>query len=116
MGQLDDLPRAEVALSVVDATACALVIHQNHGYAHVQGGSGETHDGPEGERNIALMGHKAPLTLVDATHSLTDAGLVKLPRRTVERLKHRLRAELINAPEPLKRFLRPLLALGRGWR
>jgi hypothetical protein len=61
---------------VVDATDATTVIHQNHDYAHVQRGTGADWEGPEAERNRALMGGTDRIfTLLDATHRLTPERL-----------------------------------------
>jgi hypothetical protein len=55
-------------MPVVDATAAVRAIHQNHGYGHVSGATGDKWNGPEGERNKRLG--EAFLTLEHATHFL----------------------------------------------
>jgi hypothetical protein len=41
---------------VIDATQAVTLIHQNHGYGHVRSGTGDRWEGPEAQRNRALMG------------------------------------------------------------
>jgi hypothetical protein len=62
---------------VVDVTPSVRVVHQNHGYEHVTERRGPWWDGPEGDRNIALMDLRGRrmFTVLDATHRLTRHGL-----------------------------------------
>jgi hypothetical protein len=67
-------------IPVVDATASVLVIHQNHDYAHVKMGSDGGWEGPEADRNRALLGDGDRIFLLaDATHRLLSSGLVPIP-------------------------------------
>lgn len=62
--------------AVVDATEVVTVVHQNHDYAHHEGGKSGVWNGPEAGRNVALAGGRARcFTLADATHVLTRRGL-----------------------------------------
>jgi len=77
-------------MPVVDATEAALVIHQNHAYGHVKHGTGAAWEGPEGDRNLDLIGGEERIfTLADATHRLTRAGLRRAlsPRHVKRRLR-----------------------------
>lgn len=77
-------------MPVVDATKVTLVIHQNHAYGHVKQGTGAAWEGPEGNRNLDLIGRRERIfTLADATHRLTGAGLRRAltPSRWIRRLK-----------------------------
>ena len=77
-------------MPVVDATEETLVIHQNHAYGHVKQGTGNAWEGPEGDRNLDLVGGQERIfTLTDATHRLTGAGLRRAlsPARWMRRLK-----------------------------
>lgn len=94
--------------AVVDATAATLVIHQNHAYGHVKQSTGPAWEGPEGDRNITLIGGDDRIyTLADATHRLTPGGV----RRAFSpaHLKRRLRTMAIVGPAlaRLRRLLRP---------
>lgn len=63
---------------VIDCTASATVIHQNHDYSHLPGG--QTHYGlPESNENIRLAGGEAAIryTILDSTHRLVDGKLLR---------------------------------------
>ncbi len=95
-------------MPVVDATEATLVIHQNHAYGHVKQGTGTAWEGPEGDRNLELIGgNERIFTLADATHRVTRAGL----RRALSpaHLKRRLRtlAVFVPAVGRIFRILRP---------
>ena len=95
-------------MPVVDATGSTLVIHQNHAYGHVKQGTGLAWEGPEGDRNLELIGgNERIFTLVDATHRLTRAGI----RRAITpaHLKRRLRTAAVFSPAlgRIYRILRP---------
>jgi hypothetical protein len=67
-----------LGLKVVDATRATTVIHQNHDFAHVARATGTAWEGPEADRNLALMGGSDHVfTLLDATHVLTERGLAR---------------------------------------
>jgi hypothetical protein len=67
-------------IPVIDATAAAFVIHQRHGYGHVKESIGDTWNGPEADRNRALLGLPTRyFSIEDATHLLTSAGNVRAP-------------------------------------
>jgi hypothetical protein len=80
-------------MPVVDVTDVATVIHQSHGYGHVQHVRGSRWEGPEGDANFELMRwEERRFSLDDATHvALPDGGLA--PKRTS--LQHRIRTELV---------------------
>lgn len=63
---------------VIDASPCAFVVHQNHGYEHLkEGAGGDDWRGPEADRNLALAGGwEGVYILDDATHVLTPRALV----------------------------------------
>jgi hypothetical protein len=46
----------QLRVPVVDASHAVLVIHQNHGYAHVPNGGGRDSQGPEAVQNLELVG------------------------------------------------------------
>lgn len=84
-------------LAVVDATASALVIHQNHAYGHVAQARDAAWEGPEADRNRELIGAGERIfTIADATHRLTPEG-VKLVLDS-EGIRRRLRAFAILTP------------------
>lgn len=104
-------------IPVVDATACTLVIHQDHDHGHVQQGTGDQWEGPEADRNRALLGPaQRNFTLEHATHRLTGAGLVPLHGWTRDGIKQRLRTQLVIAPPPLRPPLRGLRAIWKACR
>jgi hypothetical protein len=89
-----------LGLAIVDATDAVLAIHQRHGYEHVAGRTGPRWQGPEADRNRALVAEMGTAYgILDATHVLTPRGL----RRAVG-LRH------------LKRRARRHPLLGRGVR
>ena len=66
-----------LGLPVVDITRSVTIVHQNHGYGHVPGGTGERWEGPEAARNRALMGgYRHGYDLLDATHILAAGAVV----------------------------------------
>jgi hypothetical protein len=68
----------ERAMPVVDATEFATVVHQDHGYGHLEGGLDETRFGEEAERNMELAGGRETVfTIADATHEVDEDGQVK---------------------------------------
>ncbi|MBI4363922.1 MAG: hypothetical protein HY568_00675 [Candidatus Latescibacteria bacterium] len=95
---------------VVDATASALVIHQNHAYGHVTQARDAAWEGPEADRHRELIGSEERIfTIADATHRLTPEGLrVALGPR---RIRRRIRTFMILSP-----LLRRVRAALRGAR
>lgn len=94
-------------IPVVDATAAALVIHQNHGYGHVKSGTGIAWEGREADQNRVLLGAGEFLfTLRDVTHRLTRSRLVGAWRPSD--LKRRAEAAIILAPPIVLRSMRAL--------
>ena len=80
-------------IPVVDASASTLVIHQAHNYEHVRHSREETWEGPEADRNRALLPIPTRLfSLADATHLLTPVGLLRAPRH---RLSERIHTTLL---------------------
>jgi hypothetical protein len=75
---------------VIDATAMATVVHQDHGYAHLPGGRPH-YSTPETDENIRLAGGQAATryTLLDSTDRLVS-GALKRPVLTSARLARRL--------------------------
>lgn len=64
-------------IPVVDLSPLTKLLHQNHGYGHVKGGSGRAWEGPEAEENRRLMGgDDRKYTMADATHLLTRFGAI----------------------------------------
>lgn len=67
-----------VGAEVIDATQAVMVVHQNHDYAHAQGGVRGVWYGPEAQRNRALAADMLyPFTLRDAPWALTPSGRVR---------------------------------------
>ena len=101
-------------MPVVDATESTLVIHQNHAYGHVKQGTGAAWEGPEGNRNLDLIGGEERIfTLADATHRLTRGGLRRA--LTPAHLKRRLRTAAVFSPALgwIYRILRPRVRASR---
>ncbi len=77
---------------VIDATAAVTIIHQNHDYSHVAGGSAAVHKGPEVQANRELVGRDfLPFTTDDATWRLEQTGL-KRAWEPARLLRHLVRA------------------------
>jgi hypothetical protein len=58
-------------IPVVDVTAVARAIHQNHDYAHIPGGQRGAYDGEEARRNFDIYGGVPhAFTLLNVTHEL----------------------------------------------
>jgi hypothetical protein len=76
----DSWPICEARLqkaTVIDATQMVTAVHQKHDYSHHPGGVDEVYGGVEATRNYhALGGRRNMLTTFDATHVLTERGLV----------------------------------------
>jgi len=86
-----------LAVPVIDATKMVTVIHQNHGYSHVQMGKVGTWEGPEAERNRALAGgSEHSFNLNHATLLLTHHGLKR--GLTIKHLYFRLESMSVLAP------------------
>jgi len=66
----------QLGMPVIDATHAILVIHQNHGYAHVPRQRGDRWEGPEADRNRQLVGDLNRIfTLLDVSHVMTKTGI-----------------------------------------
>jgi len=65
---------------VVDASALVPIVHQNHDYTHVEGGSNWVLRGVEAERNLAFCGGQHRYTLLDVTHELEPSGAIRKVR------------------------------------
>jgi hypothetical protein len=64
---------------VVDLTESLIVIHQNHGYAHLPGGVIH-HKQPETQDNVRMGGGRRTIfKLSDATHTLVAGRLCNQP-------------------------------------
>jgi len=61
---------------IVDVTETVLALHQAHDFSHHPGGVQGVWEGPEAKRNKELLGGERNLfTTMEATHTLTRAGL-----------------------------------------
>lgn len=66
---------------VVDISRVAQAIHQNHEYAHLEGGQKTAYWGEEAQQNLALYGGiPHAYTLLHVTHELTEGGRLKRVR------------------------------------
>jgi hypothetical protein len=96
-GLFDPMPafvvwRARQRGIVVDASAAVLAVHQEHDYAHVEGGLLEAHSGAEADRNLELAGGKQRLfTIYDSSHRLTKSHRVRKHFGAVGRVRENLR-------------------------
>jgi hypothetical protein len=78
----------EQNLPVVDASLVAPLLHQNHDYNHVAGGTAEVWKGEEMRRNFELYGGvEHAYTLLDVTHELTPDGNIRRVRFRKARYK-----------------------------
>lgn len=66
----------KLGLPVVDVTMPIHAIHQNHRYAHVTGGIGDTWYGPEADANNEFVGNDKYFTLWDCTHMLDKSSRI----------------------------------------
>ena len=86
---------------VIDATQRIMAVHQNHDYNHVPKKSGNSWEGPESDRNLALVGRRIyQWSLEDADWILDNSGLKKRPLGSRE-LFRRLTLALPSAVHPL---------------
>jgi hypothetical protein len=84
-------------VAVVDATEATLVVHQNHAYGHVKHSTGPAWEGPEGDRNLELIGSDERIyTLTDATHRLTPGGIRRA--HSLAHLKRRIKTMAVLGP------------------
>jgi hypothetical protein len=78
-------------LPVVDMTEVVPALHQNHDYAHIDGGQRAAYGGEDALRNLELAGGRLHLfNIDDASHRLTDRGLrrnLSAPLRTARPLR-----------------------------
>ncbi|MEW5941277.1 MAG: hypothetical protein AB1750_16560 [Chloroflexota bacterium] len=75
---------------VIDCTPSVMIVHQNHGYAHLPGGVAH-HTLPETDENIRLAGGQAAIryTILDSTHQLVGGTLAR-PKITSPRVQRKL--------------------------
>jgi hypothetical protein len=75
---------------VIDASAPALIVHQNHDYAHIAGGRDSAYKGIEAQRNLVLCGGEHAYTLLECNYVLTRDGRVRRNRfrRTLFEIRH----------------------------
>jgi len=77
-------------LPVVDVSAVARAIHQNHEYGHIAGGQKGAYWGEEARKSLEMYGERPHrYTLLDVTHELTPEG--KLRRVRLRRPMHTTR-------------------------
>jgi hypothetical protein len=84
----------EQRTAVIDASGFTPIVHQNHDYAHLDGGRESAYKGIEAQRNLALCGGEHVYTLLDCTHDLKSDG--RLKRVRLRRLRFRTRQGLWN--------------------
>jgi len=96
-------------MPVVDITAAATVVHQSHGYGHVQEARGSRWEGAEGDSNFELVRwEERCFSLDNATHLALPGGVLT-PNKTTP--QQRVRIELIRHD-----WAMPLVAvLDRGY-
>ncbi|MCX6655517.1 MAG: hypothetical protein NTY03_10420 [Candidatus Bathyarchaeota archaeon] len=64
-------------IPVVNVTKVVTVIHQNHDYSHVPKSVGKVWEGPEADRNRALIGDRDRMCFIsDATHIMTSWAIL----------------------------------------
>ena len=79
----------QLRLELIDLTGAVPVVHQRHGYEHVQTSS-HTWWGPEGDANRSFLRLGQSLSMRDATHTLAGNEVV----RSHHDLRQRVRTEL----------------------
>lgn len=91
----------ERSIPVVDLTPACVVIHQNHGYAHVRNARDKKWEGPEGDRNRELARGGRSYNVLDSNYRLTPNGLkrVNALRRTLLQAWH---STLQRMPAPIR--------------
>jgi hypothetical protein len=78
----------ELRVPIVDATPSAIAIHQNHDYAHIADGSGDSYEGAEATENYGLLDRPTRReSYRDATWVIETTGLRKRSL-LLERLPH----------------------------
>jgi hypothetical protein len=94
-------------IPVIDATLQILAIHQNHDYAHIEGGKRTVWQGAEAQRNWDLVGPDFyPFDIRDATLIIDEKGI-----RLTTGLMHKLRRCMVFPA--LSRPLRPMIRIAR---
>jgi hypothetical protein len=93
---------------IVDVTACAPIIHQNHDYSNVEGGRDAIWRSEETQRNLKLYGkfiHN--FTMADATYQLYPGGELRktIPPKSSYSLRDLLWELLIQKTFPLRKRL-----------
>lgn len=93
-----------LSIPVFDLTPASVVIHQNHGYAHVRQARGNMWEGVEGDRNRALAGSGRGYTVLDADYRVLPTGIapvsaarkvgLQIWHSTVKRLPHPVASRL----------------------
>lgn len=97
-------------IPVIDATQQILAIHQNHDYAHIEGGKLTVWQGVEAQRNWDLVGPDFyPFDIRDATLIIDERGMFPATG-----LMHRLRRLMVFPA--LFRPLRPTIRIARKMR
>jgi hypothetical protein len=82
-----------LGIPVIDVTKVVMAVHQNHGYGHVPQKKGKKWEGPEADRNVALIHpYTYVYTLDGATWLLTKFGII--PAVTPRHLRQRVNAWL----------------------
>jgi hypothetical protein len=75
-------------IPVVDVTAVARAIHQNHDYAHISGGQRGAYGGEEARRNLDIYGGVPhAFTLLNATHELRQDCSVRPVRYRAQKYR-----------------------------
>src|SRR5262249_22835623 len=94
-----------------DATSSVTIVHQNHGYGHVEGGIQTAWYGPEARRNRTLGAEMLfPFSIQDATYALDAISLRRRPasRDPIRRLESSIALALRDRPGAV-RLVRRLL-------
>lgn len=95
-------------IPLIDVTADAFVVHQNHDYTHVPGRRGKQWEGPEADANRSLFSIDQTASLLDATYVFIQ-GRLQRPRGK-EYLRARIlmwgkRSQLVRVPLTAARAL-----------
>ncbi|NPV85817.1 MAG: hypothetical protein HPY45_07390 [Anaerolineae bacterium] len=92
-------------IPVVDASQAILAVHQNHDYAHIEGGKSTVWHGEEAQRNLELAGGWAHVfTITDATWKLGKRGI--FPALSPKNLKRRWETKWVLHPKLFKTLVK----------
>lgn len=95
----------ERRVPLIDATPTVVVVHQNHGYAHVPGGTGLSYDGPESEQNLRLLSKPSASLTSETSPWVLEPGGLRRRRWITERFPRDLHLLFANVASILRRWI-----------